>query len=478
MPVSWAAPVMREPGVAVHAADRAYNRAVVENVSDPLIAPAQRVLSVSDFNARVRAVVEGGLGPAWVGGEISNFTRAASGHCYFSLKDEAAQVRCVLFRGRAQLLDWQPANGARVEVRGSPSFYEPRGEFQLSVDFMRRAGLGALHEAFERLKRKLAMEGLFDPSRKRPLPRFARVVGVVTSLQAAALRDVLSTLRRRMPSQSVILYPTPVQGEGAALRIAAALAAAAAHGRADVLILCRGGGSIEDLWAFNQEAVARALAASPVPVVSGVGHETDFTIADFVADARAPTPTAAAELVSPDGAALNRRLGVLARALAGRWREAHDRRLQRLDLAQRRLRHPAQRLAYQRDQLGQVRRRLLMVATGGARSRALRLSHAAHRLHQAQPRATPLGAALAALRDGLRRGARNVLRERAQCLAALGAQLGQLNPEAVLGRGYAVVRDGSGAIVREARALRPGDAIDVTVAAGRIAARVESVGED
>lgn len=444
----------------------------------PAASVGERVLSVAAFNARVRAVVEGGLGLAWVGGEISNFTRAASGHCYFTLKDETAQVRCVMFRGRAQLLEWQPANGAQVEVRATASFYEPRGEFQLNVDFMRRAGLGALYEAFERLKRKLAAEGLFETARKRPLPAFPRTVGVVTSPRAAALRDVLSTLRRRMPALRVILYPAPVQGEGAAAQLAAALAAAAAHGAADVLILCRGGGSIEDLWAFNDENLARAVAASPVPVVTGVGHETDFTIADFVADARAPTPTAAAELVSPDRVALARRLDALARGLRSCWRDGQDWRLQRLDLAQRRLRHPAERIAHQRGQLVQARRRLLLAGARALESRALRLGHAAHRLAQARPRTDRAAEALVALREALRRVVRSALQERVRNVAGLGAQLGQLDPEAVLGRGYAIVRDATGAVVKDATSLSPGEGVDVKLAAGAIAARVESVRGD
>ncbi len=452
----------------------------METPPDPFAAapPAERVLSVSALNARVRGLVERGLGLAWVGGEISNFTRATSGHCYFTLKDDAAQVRCVMFRGRTQLLDWQPANGAQVEVRATASFYEPRGEFQLNVEFMRRAGLGALYEAFERLKRKLATEGLFDPARKRALPAFPRTVGVITSPRAAALRDVLTTLRRRMPSLRVILYPAPVQGEGAAVQVAAALAAAGAHGLADVLILCRGGGSIEDLWAFNDEALARAVAASPVPVVTGVGHETDFTIVDFVADARAPTPTAAAELASPDAAALGRRLEALARALRARWREGQDRRLQRLDIAQRRLRHPAERIARQREQLAQARRRLTLAGARVLESRALRLGHAAHRLAQARPRTDRAAAVLGALRESMQRALRSALRERALRVQALRAQLGQLNPEAVLGRGYAIVRDARGAIVTDAAALSAGEPIEVKVAAGAIAARVEAVRGD
>ena len=249
-------------------------------------------LSVTRLNALARRTLEQRLPLLWVAGEISNYTRAPSGHCYFTLKDERAQVRCVMFRTRAQALDWRPANGAQVEVRALPSFYEARGEFQLTVEFMRRAGLGVLFERFARLKARLAAEGLFVAQRKRALPRFPARIGLVTSPAGAALRDVLITLRRRMPRIPIVLYPTPVQGEGAAAQIAAMLGLAGRRGECDVLILCRGGGSIEDLWSFNEEAVARAIVACPIPVVCGVGHETDFTIADFVADVRAATPTA------------------------------------------------------------------------------------------------------------------------------------------------------------------------------------------
>ena len=257
-------------------------------------------LTVTQFNAIARQQIERNLPLLWIAGEISNFTRAPSGHCYFSLKDERAQVRCVMFRSRLQNLEFAPGNGMQVEVRAVPTLYEARGEFQLGVENMRKAGLGALFEKFARLKTKLEAEGIFASERKRPVPRFPRRIGVITSPAAAALRDVLTTLRRRMPSIPVIIYPTLVQGDSARTQIAAAIAIAGARAECDVLILCRGGGSIEDLWAFNEESVARAMVASPIPIVSGVGHETDFTIADFVADARAPTPTGAAELVSPN----------------------------------------------------------------------------------------------------------------------------------------------------------------------------------
>src|SRR5690349_4376276 len=236
-------------------------------------APSQPpVISVAELNRLARDVLERSLPFTWVAGEVSNSKRYDSGHCYFTLKDAQAQVDCVMFRNRAQLLGWLPQDGMRVEVRAAPTLYEARGKFQLNVDTMRRGGLGALYEAFERLKARLEREGLFDPARKRALPRFPRTIGIVTSPQAAALRDVLTTLERRMPSAAVIIYPTPVQGEGAGARIAQALATAAARAECDVLIVCRGGGSIEDLWAYNDEGLARAIAACSIPVVSGVGH--------------------------------------------------------------------------------------------------------------------------------------------------------------------------------------------------------------
>jgi len=252
--------------------------------------PALPVLSVSELNRMARRALESQLPLLWVEGEVSNFTRAASGHWYFAIKDASAQVRCVMFRGRNQFADFTPANGDHVEVRALPSLYEARGEFQLGVEQIRRAGAGRLYEAYLRLKAKLEAEGLFDPAKKRPLPRFPRRVGIVTSPQAAALHDVLTALARRMPGLPVVIYPTPVQGASAGAQIAAAIRAAGARAECDVLLVCRGGGSLEDLWAFNDEMVARAIAASPLPVVSGVGHETDFTLADFAADLRARRP--------------------------------------------------------------------------------------------------------------------------------------------------------------------------------------------
>src|SRR4051812_8897786 len=298
---------------------------------------SSRVINVSELNRLAKELIERNLPLMWVAGEISNFTRATSGHCYFSLKDAQAQVRCVMFRHKAQLHDWKPENGMQIEVRATPSFYEARGEFQLNIEAMRRAGLGSLYAAFEQLKAKLAAEGLFAEEAKQILPRFPRAIGIVTSTQAAALRDVLTTLKRRMPSIPVFIYPAPVQGEGAAAKLAQAIATADARAECDVLIMCRGGGSIEDLWAFNEEVVARAIHACTLPVISAVGHETDFTIADFVADVRAPTPTAAAQLACPNCVDLREGAAHLYHRLKRVMERALERRMQHVDGLARRL---------------------------------------------------------------------------------------------------------------------------------------------
>src|SRR3990167_2407602 len=258
-----------------------------------------RVWRVAELNFAIKQLLENNVPLLWIRGEISNLVKAASGHFYFSLKDDQAQVRCVMFRHRNQLLSDSVANGQQVEVLAIVTLYEQRGDFQLTVEQIRPAGLGVLYERFAQLKSKLESEGLFDAASKRPLPSYPRRIGIVTSLQAAALRDVLPPLRLRLPGAPVVLYPTPVQGAGSAEQIAAAIRTASQRAECDVLIVCRGGGSIEDLWAFNEEGVARAIAASAIPVISGIGHETDFTISDFVADQRAATPTAAAQLIVP-----------------------------------------------------------------------------------------------------------------------------------------------------------------------------------
>ena len=379
----------------------------------------------------VRECLESTFPLTWVGGEISNLTYAASGHVYFSLKDANAQVRCVMWRNRAQLLGWRLENGQKIEARTLVSFYEPRGEFQLNVEAIRRAGQGDLYEQFLRLKAKLEAEGLFDPATRRPLPSHPRAIAIVTSPQAAALQDVLKTLQRRAPHLPIEIYPTPVQGEGAGAKIAAAIAQAA-QSQCDAIILCRGGGSIEDLCAFNDEAVARAIRASKIPVVSGVGHETDFTIADFAADLRAPTPTAAAELLSPDREALLARLSQLNRQMRQQTSRAITERGQQIDWLASRLTHPAQRLQQQRESL---------------RHQGFRLTNAA-RWQISAPKMK---------------------------LNGLSASLSQLDPLVVLTRGYAIAIGPDGKAVRDAGTLAVGSELRLSFARGSALSTVNQV---
>ncbi len=435
---------------------------------------ANPVLSVSGLNRLVRDCLEAAFPLTWVGGEISNLTLAASGHVYFSLKDASAQVRCVMWRNRAQLLGWRPENGQQVEVRALVSFYEPRGEFQLNVETIRRAGQGDLFERFLRLKAQLEAEGLFTAEIKRPLPEHPRALAVVTSLQAAALRDVLTTLRRRAPHVRIDLYPTPVQGEGAADRIAAAVQLAAA-GDCDAILLCRGGGSIEDLWSFNEEVVARAIRASRLPVVAGIGHETDFTIADFAADRRAATPTAAAEILSPDREALLADLrkfrGRIARQLARGLAE----RAQQIDRLAARLTHPAEHLRQRRENIARLGGQLRRARDHQIGFRRQGLDTLAHRLHGARPRPEHARDSLRHLRHRIGQAARQQMTGAAAKLIALRASLIQLDPRAVLERGYALAIGPDGRAVRDAAALNPGDALRLGFARGSADVTVNQV---
>jgi exodeoxyribonuclease VII large subunit len=413
------------------------------------------VISVSQLVRSARDLLEGRFPLQWIAGEISGLRPAASGHLYFALKDEHAQVDCVMFRSRAALLGWEPREGLRVEARAFVTLYEPRGRFQLNVEALRRAGLGPLYERFLKLKERLAAEGLFDPAAKRPIPGHPRRIGVVTSLAAAALHDVLTALARRNDSIPVVVYPAPVQGEGAAQRIARMLGRANERAECDVLLLVRGGGSIEDLWQFNEEAVARAIRASRIPVVVGVGHETDFTIADFAADRRAPTPTAAAELVSPPRAELLARVAGLASDISRAMHRRIETAIQSVDGLARRLVHPAERLRGGRRLLAQLARRLASLT-------AHRLELARLELREAPPR---LCAALAHRLQAA--GAR---------LATLQASLAGLDPAAVLGRGYSITRDARGALVRDSRAVREGERVTTTLAKGWIESEVKRRG--
>lgn len=396
------------------------------------------------------------FGAVAVKGELGAWTRAASGHCYFTLKsaDGQASLRCVLFRRAAAMLDFEPREGVAVELRGRLSLFEPRGELQMVVEGMRRAGAGTLMEQFLQLKARLEAEGLFDPARKRPLPAYPRCIGLVTSLSGAVLHDVVTALQRRAPQVQLIVYPASVQGAQAGPQLAAAVQLAGRRSEVDVLLVCRGGGSIEDLWAFNHEALVRAIAASPVPVISGVGHETDFTLADFVADLRAPTPTAAAELVAPARAAC---LSALLQYQHRMGRVLHhrlDRESQRLDHLATRLARPGTALLQRRQQLTQLAQRL---------ERGL-----AARLQTERQRQVQLQARLLHARE------RQTDRQR-QRLDLLATRLAALDPRQVLRRGYAWVENAQGVAVTSVAAVQPGQPLRAVLADGELQAQVLSV---
>jgi exodeoxyribonuclease VII large subunit len=433
------------------------------------------VVPVGELVRRVASALERSFALQWTSGEVSNLMRAGSGHWYFSLKDRDSQVRCVMFRNRNQVLDWVPREGDHVEARVVPGLYVPRGEFQFQVEQMRRAGAGALFEAFVRIRSRLEAEGLFEAARKRPLPKHPKTIGIVTSMQAAALRDVLATLARRAPHVRVIVYPTPVQGQDAPASIIEAIAAAAHPGARhalDVLLIVRGGGSIEDLWAFNDEAVARAIAAATIPIVTGVGHETDFTIADFVADLRAPTPTGAAELASPDGSALTRLVGQRDVALRRGLERTLDRLAQRIDEAARRLRSPDQRLAAARARLDEAVRRLRRSEAARLDRHRRAIDHAIGRMRVSGPALDRPSGRVATARERIGRAADRRLRQSIQSLTGARQRLALLDPKGILARGYAIATDEHGRTIRDAAIVRIGRPVSIEVASGRFTAEV------
>ena len=435
-------------------------------------------MTVSALNRAVAGLLSRSFPLVRVRGEIANLARAASGHWYFTLKDAAAQVRCAMYRPRNALVNFTPRDGDEVEVLARVGLYETRGEYQLNVEAMQRAGLGRLFEEFVRLKERLAAEGLFSAALKRPLPALPHAIGIVTSMQAAALRDVLTTLRRRAPYVRLIVYPAPVQGEGAAVRIAQMLAQVSMRNEVDVVLLVRGGGSIEDLWAFNEEVVARAIRSSTIPIVVGVGHESDFTIADFAADARAATPTAAAEIVAPDRAGLLDAFGQRLRALRGGARRRLDFLQQRHDYAMRSLAMPRApligldaRLTGLLGRLGQLARQALSV-------RQLALVRSTQWLSQLRPGAQPARVRVQELRARLAARLQRGQKAHHGRLESLSAALTALDPSAVLARGYAMALTVDGHCVREARQLSRGDRLRLRFARGEAIARVESLDQE
>lgn len=452
--------------------------------------PSPTVLTVSQLNGSVRELLEFNYGRIWLRGEISNLSAPSSGHLYFTLKDDGAQVRAAMFKGArtAARLQQPPKNGQQVLVRARVSLYAPRGDYQLLVEHLEDAGRGALQQAYEMLKARLAAEGLFAPERKRPLPENPRGVAVVTSPSGAAVRDILHVLQRRAPGLPVSIVPVPVQGAEAPAAIVAALQLLARlHANDfrddsdapvapfDVVIVARGGGSLEDLWAFNDESVVRALAAMPVPVVSGVGHEIDFTIADFVVDMRAPTPSAAAEMVSPDQQqwreqVLQSRLR-LRRAMA---RELARQQL-RLQGLQQRLRSPARQLQDQRQRLDELELRLTGALQRSQRARQQRLSQLAARIRAQHParRLQLLQSQLAQLRQRAERGLRLQLDGHRRDLATLAQRAQSVSPLAVIARGYAIVSDEQGQVLRSIATAPAGSRIQARLTDGVLHATVD-----
>jgi exodeoxyribonuclease VII large subunit len=439
----------------------------------PLLDPAT-ILTISDLNRLARQSLEREFPLLWVAGEISNLTRAASGHIYFSLKDEGAQARCVMFRTRAQSIPWRMENGQQVEARALVSLYEPRGDFQLNVEAIRRAGPGRLFEAFARLKARLEAEGLFAAERKRRLPRFPRRIGIISSPRAAALRDVLVALKRRAPNLTAVLFPTLVQGGGAAENIARSIATAGERLECDLLLIVRGGGSIEDLWAFNEEVVVRAIVASTLPTISGIGHETDTTLADFVADLRAATPTAAAELATQGWHDAAGEIAELAAAMRQAMGHRIARQQQRLDQISLRLIDPATRVAQLRDRLSLFRAKLDALLAQDLRRRRDRLNLAALRLGRRAPRTEGRRGHVGLLAQRLDTACREQHMKWLSTLDKIAAALFHLNPEATLARGFAIVRDTDGRLVVDAGTLLNGQTVSLYLASGTAEASILS----
>ena len=438
--------------------------------------PERSVVSVSELNAAIRGVLDKEFFDVWVSGEISGVKLAASGHYYFTLKDAEAQLRCVCFRSTARFLKFKPQDGAAVLARGRVDVYEARGEYQLQVEALELHGYGALQFAFEQLKKKLAAEGLFEPSRKRPLPRHPARIGIVTSRRGAVISDMLHVLSRRFPGLHIRLFPAQVQGPGSIEEVCRGIQYFSRGGWAEVVIVARGGGSLEDLWTFNEEAVARAIAASGPPVISAIGHETDFTIADFVADLRAPTPSAAAELVVRTRGELLDQIETLRHKLIQtmRYRVAMDQsRVRQSDVERARtlLHRTVGRRLQRVDELQYRLRERLREAIGARRSDVQSLA-ARVQYYDPRPRLSRDRNRREAAEALLAYSIRLQLSHRRSRLESLEAKLGQLSPLKILGRGYAIVSGADGHILMDAAAVEEGSSIDVRLARGSLRAEV------
>ncbi|MEM7026837.1 MAG: exodeoxyribonuclease VII large subunit [Pseudomonadota bacterium] len=438
------------------------------------------IYSISRLNREVRNVLEEVFPTVWVQGEISNLAKPASGHLYFSLKDKNAQVRCAMFRNRQSGLRFQPESGMEVLARANISLYEGRGEFQLIIESLQPAGDGALQLAFEQLKQKLAKEGLFDEDAKQPLPGYPESIGIITSPTGAAVRDILSVLKRRYPISKIIIYPVPVQGEDAAAKITSAIQSAEHRKECDVLILARGGGSIEDLWSFNEEILARAIAECSLPIVSGVGHEIDFTIADFVADQRAPTPSVAAEMVSPDSNKLLQQIENNSNRLV-RFQQDYIRQWQQnLDYLAKQLIHPQRHLDVLKQQANQYLLKLHFLIEKNLNDKKHNLTSCKQSLREQNP-----GMQIQQLQQNLKLLGKNIhqsmrfnLKQFNHAFNLLQNKLNAYSPDATLSRGYAYVTNKqTGTIIHDGKQLKQGDVIAVTLAKSGVDATVDDIHE-
>ncbi len=445
--------------------------------SDPTgLQPERNVYSVSALNREVRLLIERGLGVIWVEGELSNLAQPSSGHWYFSLKDRDAQLRCAMFRQRNSSVGFTPRAGQQVLVRGRVSVYEPRGDYQFIAEHMEEAGVGALKREFERLKAKLAAEGLFAPELKRSLPRIPKRIGVVTSPTGAAIRDILHILARRFPPASVLIYPSPVQGEAAVPALIESLRLAGERRECDVLIVARGGGSLEDLWAFNDERLARAIRACPIPVVTGIGHEVDFTIADFVADVRAPTPSGAAELVVPDRKEWLDALARTAERLGACMRREMRSLAARFDNVSLRLKlcHPGARLLQQEQRLDDLEQRLAVALRSGIHNDRSRVSDLFARLVQRSPDRLVREFRLhhAALAARLEQAVTDQLSRADHRVSLAVRTLHTASPLATIARGFAAVTKADGTLLMDSESVAIGEEIEARLARGKLRARV------
>jgi exodeoxyribonuclease VII large subunit len=436
--------------------------------------PTRDIYTISRLVREARYVLENRFPLLWIEGEISNLSQPSSGHFYFTLKDATAQVRCAMFRNRNRLLEFTLKDGAQVLARAQVGLYEARGEFQLIVEYLEEAGDGALRRAFEALKQQLAAEGLFATEHKQLLPILPQHVGVITSPSGAAIQDILSVLKRRFPAIPILIYPVPVQGEGASQRIVAAIAKAEQRRDCDLLILARGGGSLEDLWAFNEEILARAIYNCALPVICGVGHEIDFTIADFVADQRAPTPSAAAEIAVPDSREWYQRFLNLEQRLSFLFQQYVQRQRQLLENLTKRLRHPRAQRQELIQRVDELEQRLNRAYTAVRRERALRLGHLLARLRELSPawRLETYRLRLVNLDRRLHTSKQRYLEQQQMRLGIAQRALQAVNPQATLERGYAIVTGSQGEALHTACQVQPGERIEVRLARGHIRGEV------